>query len=109
MWDHRNSVNNDKDTAMVSQELDAQIREEYAKGFQGFDRKAVQLRSRLETLLEKQVAYRKAWLHNIRTVRKSIEKKRASRQPPRDVLLGEGYVTWMRNGGWNQQERRNTG
>jgi len=102
MWDHRNSVNNDRDTAMVSQELDAQIREEYAKGFQGFDNKALQLRSRLKTLLETQVAYKKTWLLNIRTVRESIATRRARRQPPRDVLEGEGYVAWMRKGGWNQ-------
>ena len=62
-------------------------------------------------MLETQVAYKKTWLLNIRTVRESIATKQARRQAPRDVLEGEGYVTWMRKGGWNQRNQleRNTG
>jgi hypothetical protein len=40
MWDHRNTVNDEKETATLSIEVNRRIREEYAQGFRNLSNAA---------------------------------------------------------------------
>lgn len=107
MWDHRNSVNTANETDMLSREVNVRIRNEYQRGWAGFDRSSLKLRMFLPTLLQKTLGYRKAWLLHIATVREHIARRQERRLPPLDVIrTGIGYVEWVRRGGWNQTEER---
>ena len=66
MWDHRNTVNNEKETATVSSEVNNQIREEYNKGFRNLSSAVCKLAPQCkEMLMTKGLSYRQQWLMTI--------------------------------------------
>ena len=104
MWDHRNAVNTNNETAMASLEINNRIRSEFNLGFRTLDREARQLARRkpLRTLLQSSLEYRRAWMTRITAARSYQERLREERRPPREVLETIGYVEWIR------QQTRNT-
>lgn len=99
MWDHRNSVNNDKETATLSLEVNRQIEEEYRQGFWNLDRSARQLgRQAKSALFKKGLGYRQSWLRAIQAARAYAAQRQAARLPPREILDTVGYVEWLRQG-----------
>jgi hypothetical protein len=107
MWDHRNSVNNDKETATRSLEVNRSIKEEYAKGFGNLDRSARQLaRQAMSALLVKGLGYRESWLRAIQAAKNYAAQRQAARRPSREILEGIGYVEWIRRGRPDNVEER---
>ena len=63
MWDHRNTVNDEKETATLSIVVNRRIREEYVHGFRNLCNAAQNLaREPVEELMNKGLHYRKKWL-----------------------------------------------
>jgi glutaredoxin len=96
MWDHRNSVNNEAETATMSIKINRKIREEYNQGFgQGFGNlssAAINLAKQSEGLLkEKGLNYRKQWLRTFTAHREFQERQKSKNQAPRVILDGKGH------------------
>ena len=99
MWDHRNSVNNDKETATLSLEVNRRIEEEYRQGFWNLDKAARQLGRQAKTaLLVKGLGYRQSWLRAIQAARDYAAQQQAARRAPREILEGIGQAEWLRRG-----------
>jgi hypothetical protein len=110
MWDHRNSVNNEVATATMSIEINKKIREEYNQGFGNLSSAAINLaRQTEEQLLKKGLNYRQQWLRSITASREFQKRQRRMNQAPREILDGQGYVWWIRNGKPTLEEYREMG
>jgi hypothetical protein len=110
MWDHRNSVNNEAETATMSIETNRRIRDEYNQGFGNLSSAAINLaRQSEEQLTKKGLNYRQQWLRSITAHREFQESQRRKNQAPREILIGKGYVWWIRNGKPSLEEYREMG
>ena len=99
MWDHRNSVNNEKETATLSLEVNRKIEEEHRLGFWNLDASARRLGAQSkQALLAKGLGYRQSWLRSIRAAREYTAQRLAARLPSREILDTIGYVEWTRRG-----------
>ena len=113
MWDHRNTVNNAKETNMVSKEIDRKIDAEFRIGFATIQVGTGKLtRTRKTVLLKQSLAYRQNWLHSITVSREYKEVKAARNQPPQEIAETIGIVEWTKMGkprrGERELERRIT-
>jgi hypothetical protein len=98
MWDLRNSVNNEAETATMSIENNRKIREEYNKGFGNLSSAEINLAKQSEEQLKKKgLNYRQQWLRTITAHREFQERQKSTYQAPREILDGKGYVWWLRN------------
>ena len=62
MWDHRNTVNNEKVAATSSLEVNKDIRKEYDQGVRNLSNAAQNLaKQSVELLMEKRLNYRRNW------------------------------------------------
>lgn len=110
MWDHRNSVNNENETATMSIEVNKKIEEEYNQGFGNLSSAAKKLAQQpKELLMTKGLNYRQQWLRTITANREFIESQKSKNQAPKEILDGQGYVWWVRNGKPSLEEYRERG
>jgi hypothetical protein len=110
MWDHRNTVNNAKETATLSIEANRRIREEYAQGFRNLSNAAQKLAQQsAETLLNKGLQYRQNWLKTMTAHREYQKRLRARNEAPAEIRNGPGEVWWIRNGKPSLEEYRAMG
>ena len=110
MWDHRNSVNNENETATMSIEVNKKIEEEYNQGFGNLSSAAKKLvQQPKELLMTKGLNYRQQWLRTITANREFIESQKSKNQAPKEILDGQGYVWWVRNGKPSLEEYRERG
>jgi hypothetical protein len=99
MWEHRNQINNQRDTATISLEINQQIEEEFELGFQGLDPAARRLSNKHKPrLMRQQLGYHKHWLQSIRVSREYQRKLIARNQVPCWVTETIGLVEWIRLG-----------
>jgi hypothetical protein len=107
MWDHRNTVNNEKETATLSIEVNRKIRAEYDQGFRNLSNAAQNLaRQPAEELMNKGLQYRQNWLRTMTAHRQYQETLRARSEPPEEILKGPGMVWWIRKGKPSLEEYR---
>lgn len=93
MRDHRNTGNNDKETAAMSIEVDIQIREEYNKGFRNVGSAARKLAGRPMALLAaKGLSYRHQWQRSITANCEFQASNKSKRQISTEIQEGKGYV-----------------
>ena len=110
MWDHRNTVNNEKETATLSIEVNRKIRAEYDQGFRNLSNAAQNLaRQPAEELMNKGLQYRQNWLRTMTAHRQYQETLRARNEPPEEILKGKGMVWWIRKGKPSLEEYRAMG
>jgi hypothetical protein len=110
MWDHRNTVNNEKETATLSIEVNRRIREEYAQGFRSLSNAAQKLAQQsVEMLTLKGLNYRRQWLRSISAHREYQERLRERNEAPEEIRNGKGKVWWIRNGKPSLEEYRAMG
>jgi hypothetical protein len=110
MWDHRNTVNNEKETATLSIEVNRRIREEYAQGFRSLSNAAQKLvQQPVEMLTLKGLNYRRQWLRSISAHREYQERLREKNEAPEEIRNGKGVVWWIRNGKPSLEECRAMG
>jgi hypothetical protein len=110
MWDHRNSVNNDKETATMSIEINWKIQEEYRTGFGNLSRAARKLAQQpQEQLKQKGLNYRQQWLRTITANQEFQERQRLKNQAPKEILEEQGLMWWIRNGKPTLEEYRGMG
>ena len=110
MWDHRNTVNNEKETATLSIEVNRKIRAEYDQGFRNLSNAAQNLaRQPAEELMNKGLQYRQNWLRTMTAHRQYQETLRARNEPPEEILKGPGMVWWIRKGKPSLEEYRAMG
>ena len=110
MWDHRNTVNNEKETATMSLEVNNQIREEYRKGFRNLSSAACKLAQQSkEMLMNKGLSYRQQWLRTITANREFQARHQNRREISKEILDSKGHVWWVRNGRPTLEEYRQMG
>ena len=108
--DHRNTVNNEKETATLSIEVNRKIRAEYDQGFRNLSNAAQNLaRQPAEELMNKGLQYRQNWLRTMTAHRQYQETLRARNEPPEEILKGPGMVWWIRKGKPSLEEYRAMG
>ena len=110
MWDHRNTVNNEKATATLSLAVNKDIRKEYDQGFRNLSNAAQNLaKQSVELLMGKGLNYRRNWLREITAHREYQESLKRKNQAPAEILAGPGLVWWNRKGKPSLEEYRAMG
>ena len=99
MWQHRNDVNNKKETSTISLDVNRQIELEYQLGFRDLDPAARQLgRKPKPRVLQAALSYRKNWLRSIKAARKFQQSQADKRRVPTWVANTIGLYEWIRRG-----------
>jgi hypothetical protein len=110
MWDHRNSVNNEKETATMSIEVNEKIEQEYDRGFRNLCSAARKIAKQSKEQLKKQgLNYRLQWLRTITAHREYHERQISKNRIPKEIMEGKGIVWWIRNGKPTLEEYREMG
>jgi hypothetical protein len=85
----------------MSIEINRKIREEYNQGFGNLNSAAINLAKQSEEqLMKKGLKYLPTTMakNNITAHREFQERQKSKNQAPREILDGEGYAWWLRNG-----------